>query len=257
MLLNAKITITDRGNLRRLMEITESKKDGSVYIKNNSGMQEGIPPNHKLIKEERYSIHPSDESPLYSTILNHHYFVDDTQGPTALHYTNAIKLKAGFTPVVHIRYPDFITPQYEIGKIKKDTVVINFGEVDASAEFLYVSIFVGHPETEFPLPEYCEFTKFEIITNRFRLVFLVSVINLPAIPFAFMFNFCSHGGPFDPGHHPTPNQCQFDTVEDCIKSHKFYCQSVIDEYFQSIKVLKQVLDDRKKVNRYVTNPFNV
>ena len=243
MSFKAKIIIYDRANPRRLMEITESKKDGSLYIKNNAGLQRGLPPDNKIIKEQRHSIHPSDNSPLYSTIVKHLKFEDNTFSPPFFHYTNAIKTGVGFTPVLHIRYSDLNHTSHEIGAAKADVVTLELGQTDLTKENIYLTMFVGHPDSEFDLPADSMDQMSQIITARFKIVILIRLIEGCAIPFYWVMNTASHGGFFGPNWNPMAQHCQADGLQSCLDLHDFFISRSYEAYLMQVGQYVQTLEE--------------
>lgn len=176
-LLKARIVAETPFGKRTLFLLKENTK-GDVYITHYSGFQKGLPPDNILAKQDRYSIHPSMYSPVYTT-LKHTvvYEGGHTTGGTSL--TNAVKLKQGFGTIFAHRATDLKDDMHNIdGRYP----IYSIGGYNPDESFLLIGAVISHPEVE--LPQFNEFQSSSLLSTQFRVTFFWYIFMMPSIPFA-------------------------------------------------------------------------
>lgn len=182
-LLRKRLNVRTNGRLRSLLLI-EEKAQGDVYIRIKSGTQVGIPPNHVLVVQDRYSVHPSINSQTYTTLKK---TVELANGfiSTGVALTDAVKRQNGFAHLFTHRSSDLNAPVYDIDDDGRDSIIL--GDFDPIKNVLVFGLFVGHPETVFGTGSGQEAID-TFCSSRFQFVICSHWITLPAAPFAWTMN---------------------------------------------------------------------
>ena len=174
------MNVKTNGVWRNVVVIDESPK-GDVYIRVKSGTQVGIPPNASAVVEDRYSIHPSPNSPNY-TMLKHTLTLENGSTTTSAALTDAVKLKRGFSHLFSHRSSDLAQP---VNDFNDDAAsVLSSGDFDTRCGSLVFGIFVGHPNTGFPIESDRQVAN-AIRSQHFQIVLCHVWLNLPALPFSW------------------------------------------------------------------------
>ncbi|MGB7408249.1 MAG: hypothetical protein WA908_07050 [Pontixanthobacter sp.] len=109
----ADVTIFAAGQEKRLFTVRETPNDDLIVTLKRGALAGGIPTRighadnsvPSLIKQSRYTIHPSDAAPT-GNLINYHY--DGKHGETfnGRFWTDAIKARNGFAPVTQVWVAD-------------------------------------------------------------------------------------------------------------------------------------------------------
>ncbi|WP_024929472.1 hypothetical protein [Methylophilus sp. OH31] len=171
--MKSKVAVEVKGKQRQILSFTE-KKTGDVYIRLYSGLQVGLPPNNKVIRQHRYSIHPSNQSQTYSMLKRTLEFVDEDSW-TSSALTNAIKTNSGFFPVTIIRFDNLEAACYDLNVESADLIVPSF---DPETQTLLMGLFVGNVDT--PFPQHKDISVAQICFKSVRVVLMFLRVTLPA-----------------------------------------------------------------------------
>lgn len=135
------------GSLRILFTILE-KPDGELIIPMKTGERAENSLGPRLL-EQRYSVHPSPQSPEFTTIKQT-VNTDDGKTETSVILTDAVKLKTGFAIVFSRRVQDLTPERYAIQSTnRKNERTYVLADLDPVLHTLFISVFVGHPDTPF------------------------------------------------------------------------------------------------------------
>ena len=179
-LLSARFVILAGGIKRRLLTVWENKP-GDVYIRLHSGLQVGMPPEHTPILQHRYSIHPSPRSSTFTSIKQTFELSDGTKS-SAIHLTDAVKLKTGFAPSFNVRFSDLRASCYDYNG-ESGGREICLGEFDSNGETLIVAALLGNKRKLFPSSS-IHYLIVPLISQQFKIVIKAGIVRLPATPMA-------------------------------------------------------------------------
>lgn len=177
-----QVTMRAAGKERALFIIEEDpRKDGDVFIKIRTGHQVGVPPNNTLVRQQRFSIHPSHRSKEFSSIKQTLELIDGRREET-VQMTDAVKLKTGAAPVFSLRFGDLSDKRYKVVQAKGFDK-LSLGEFDPKTATPLVSVFVTHHD--FDAPAVCDFGVIhEVRTSLFLFLIVIAYLPMQSIPAA-------------------------------------------------------------------------
>lgn len=158
---------------RILFSVLE-KENGELILVSKTA--ERTKPNGPVIREQRFSVHPSQRSPIYTTVkqtLN----TADGKSETSVMLTDAVKRKAGFSILYARRVQNLDEDRYTIGGNRKHKLNV-LADYDPSFYSLYFAVFLGHPDAPFEAR-----TDGVVVSHfRFRSFKLLVLASLDAVP---------------------------------------------------------------------------
>jgi hypothetical protein len=193
-----QVTMQAGGKERALFMIDEDpRKDGDVFIKIRTGLQVGVQPNHTLVRQQRFSVHPSHRSKEFSSIKHTLELVDGRREET-VQMSDAVKLKTGVAPVFSLRYGDLSDKRYNVTQAKGFDK-LNLGDFDPKTGTPIVSVFVTHHD--FDAPAVCDFGVIhEVRTSLFLLLIVVAYFPIQSFPASWTISSITERAPEDDDH---------------------------------------------------------
>lgn len=173
-LLNGVVTIDACGQPRSVCVLEENPK-GDLYIRLRSGRQVGFPPNATRLRQSRFSIHPSDESPNFSTI-KHTVELQGQPITTTVAITDAVKKKTGFATIFSRRCSAMGEARYDVSS---NLTNLSIGSFNPREQTPIMHVLVGAPDVTFHSPS-GGIDVYTFLSNRFQLVVCVDYLPYPA-----------------------------------------------------------------------------
>jgi hypothetical protein len=166
------------GKFRRLLSIGESSK-GELTIGIQSAATYQYGQDGPSILQQKYTVHASSDSPTYNTIT-HTQSLSDGHRLRSYALTDAIKSgRCTFTHLFSRRCPNLSNDRYLLRDAKAFVPVI-LGTCDVNRMTPTHSVFVGHANAEFNVPDHPDFGVQQIIFTNFRVVIVFGMLGLPS-----------------------------------------------------------------------------
>ncbi|WP_394687455.1 hypothetical protein [uncultured Xanthomonas sp.] len=169
-----KIQVRVKAKPRNLLSFLEKGDD--VYVRVYSGASYGLEAGGEEVKEARFSLHPSPRSEKFITIKHTRTLAG--QSLTSVAITDAAKSEGKFFHIVSNVFTSLKSKNHDVKKFDSGLYV---GELNPRKSSLYISAFVGHPESNFDLEQQgLRIDKLNF--NKFQVVVLTSYLDVPASP---------------------------------------------------------------------------
>jgi hypothetical protein len=173
------------------------------------------------IKQSRYSVHTSDESPNRVNLINLTHEYENGEIVTSVNYTTAIKQTNMFAPIITRRFDDVRLQCYDVSPSKTGRV-----KKLADTRYLFcpvVGVFVGASGRRFdcPNPDDFQFKQFDF--THFSLLFVWSFILLYSRK-VHDFHSCTT---------PETGPQSFESDAECVGYFKFHRELLKRELVQS------------------------
>lgn len=178
---NAHCLIKVNGCNRRLFTMVERPRlDLMISFQAMDVMGEGYGKEHegKRIKLQKYSVHPSPDSPTRINAIKHEVVLEDGTVFTGEHYTRAIKQHGRFAYLATVWCPDLNRERYVYRKRALKRLVL--GAYDPALMTLQYAIFVGARGLKFAPVENTDFNYSSMDFELFRIVVLWSFAYAPS-----------------------------------------------------------------------------
>ena len=232
---------------RQLFSVVE-KQNGELTLPINAGAYFVINGVEKSVREHRYSIHSSSRSQNYTTIKQT-VELETNEKFTSVSLTDAVKNKNGFSIIYVRRCQDLTDPSLPMNFSQKGTdTVYALPAYDPKMFTMFHALFVGHPDTEFSIPDE------NIIISPFRfrdfqLLVFISLEPFPSVEFSeFLHAITSppEANQTDLGQALLRHLMTGRSPENCIKQYRNSVHLLTKRFFQRMLPL---LKDPKIIER--------
>lgn len=167
-----KVQVRVRAKPRNLLSFRENRDD--VYIRVYSGASYGLEAGGEGVIETRFSLHPSPRSEKFITIKHTRTLASQTL--TSVAVTDAAKSEEKFFHIFSNIFTNLRSKNHDVKKFDSGLYV---GELNPRRNSLYVSAFVGHPDSIFDVaPEGLRVDKLNF--NKFQVIIITGYIEVPA-----------------------------------------------------------------------------
>lgn len=160
----------------RILFSALEKKDGELILVTKTA--ERATPGGPIIREQRFSVHPSLRSQEYTTIkqtLN----TADGKSETSVVLTDAVKRKNGFSVLYARRVQNLSDSRYIISSADRRGKVYVLADYDPELYSMYFGVFLAHPDVQFDArADGIVVSQFPFKT--FQLVVLTSLAGAPS-----------------------------------------------------------------------------
>lgn len=195
----SRITIDVDGKARSLASIIEGPRGDLTLTVKAASHYLGTDVNDRRvrIKQQRFSIHTTDQSPKNVNIFKHTLELDDGRLLDHIHRTSAIKRDLLFAPVFVKRHPDPTSFTYDIGKDHCDN--FSLGSFEPQLFTLIVGCFVGPSDKVFRTKSLIDINVEQFTYKRFRLVVMWSFVFMASSFVGKTSHFRTEPGLYDKG----------------------------------------------------------
>lgn len=179
------VTIVADGQEKRLFTVREKTKDDLIVVLKRGALAGGTPRSGRaddgvpsLIKQSRYTIHPSNASPT-GNLINYHYDGKHRETFNGRFWTDAIKLHDGFAPVTQVWVPDVRSPTFD-PSARKAPERVSLGIYEPDHFRLRYMVLISAPGRAFAMPKGENINETSIVFRRFRLTILWNYVPFPS-----------------------------------------------------------------------------
>jgi hypothetical protein len=240
-MLKLKCFVFNRDRQRQLLSFDE-QPDGTVFVRNYSGLQVGHPPNNQIISEDRYSVHSSLSDPVYNTITQHLAFKSGIKSKKYLR-TDAIKSGAGFCHMFTMRYSSLDSRANDVTPNRPGFISVKLADFDADVSCFILSLFVGHKDTP-SLVEDDTSSLTEFVSGIFKFQILTTLGGAPALDEAKGYkSFTSGDDVFGPNHRGFPHHFHASSAQECMMAHNNFMRLAMIDLFETAIKLGLVAED--------------
>ena len=178
-------TVTADGHEQRLFTVRETAKDDLILtlkrgelaggLPRSGGSDDGVP---SLIKQSRYSIHPSNASPT-GNLIHYHYDGRHSEQFKGRFWSDAIKSHGGFAPITQVWVPDVRSTTFDAPvRTKPDRV--SLGQFEPDHFRLRYMPLVSAPDRAFVVPSDENLNMTSVVFRQFRLTILWNYVPFPS-----------------------------------------------------------------------------